>query len=167
MTAIKGPVVDRTGVRAPSKRGLSSAGASERNLSSAKQHFMDAVKEGVDKLMRRCGYSRERATRTILHELSCGDIPVNDDEVSGELHASRFQCSSRSWDCGGRTLKKAAQVVGRSVRDGTCSLTAFISTQPGIGVVSNFSCGRRWVFLPQKTHILTDTFCLLFGRYIT
>jgi len=80
-------VVDRTGLRAPNKRGLP-AGHSDRSLSSAKARFMDTVSDGVEELTRRCGFSRERAANTLLRELSRGDVSLSDDEV---FHMMRTQ----------------------------------------------------------------------------
>ena len=52
-----------------------------QSLVGAKASFMTAVKEGVDTLMQRYGYSRDRATTTLLRELARGEIEPTDDEV--------------------------------------------------------------------------------------
>jgi hypothetical protein len=55
-----------------------SASISEQNAM-----FVTAVTEGVSVLMKRCGYSRERATSALLRELSRGEsVRPTDDEVS-------------------------------------------------------------------------------------
>jgi hypothetical protein len=50
-------------------------------LAAAKERFTKAVHEGITKLMRQCGYSRERATAALLRELGRGDVPLENDEV--------------------------------------------------------------------------------------
>jgi hypothetical protein len=57
------------------KRQLSS-------LSHAKSNFIASVQEGIAELMNRCGYSRERATHTLLRELGRGGDSPTDHEVS-------------------------------------------------------------------------------------
>lgn len=53
------------------------------SLSNAKAAFAAAVAQGIDALMVKCGYSRERATATLLRELTRGDsTPPSDEEVS-------------------------------------------------------------------------------------
>lgn len=50
----------------------------------AKTEFTTAVRNGIDALMGRCGYSRERATLALLKELNRGNGPESkpkDDEV--------------------------------------------------------------------------------------
>ena len=50
------------------------------SVSSAKAAFATAVTRGIDALMMKCGYSRERATVTLLRELSRGDSTQPSDE---------------------------------------------------------------------------------------
>lgn len=50
----------------------------------ARTEFATAVRQGIDALMGRCGYSRERATLALLKELNRGSGPESkptDDEV--------------------------------------------------------------------------------------
>ena len=54
-------------------------------LVAAKERFTKAVHEGITKLMRQCGYSRERATAALLRELGRGDVPLENDEVSAPV----------------------------------------------------------------------------------
>lgn len=56
--------------------------AQASTLAEAQSRFMATVGEGVEELMRRCGYSRERATSALLRELGRGDAPPNYDQVS-------------------------------------------------------------------------------------
>jgi hypothetical protein len=53
----------------------------KKRLSTAKQHFLQAVREGMDVLMKEGGYGRERATQTLLHELGKTTEPPTDNEV--------------------------------------------------------------------------------------
>lgn len=53
-----------------------------QSLVGAKQSFVNAVNKGVEKLMHRYGYSRERAIATLLRELASGESGPTDDEVS-------------------------------------------------------------------------------------
>lgn len=55
------------------------------SLSQAKSNFVASVQEGIEELMNRCGYSRERATHTLLRELGRGGDSPTDHEVS--VHA--------------------------------------------------------------------------------
>ena len=56
--------------------------AAPKSIASAKTAFAHAVTRGIDALMMKCGYSRERATATLLRELSRGDATQpNDEEV--------------------------------------------------------------------------------------
>ena len=72
-----------TGRRAQgSSSSPSSSTGSGRSLSAAKAKFLDSVGDGVNVLMRRCGYSRERATNTLLRELCRGESSLADNEVS-------------------------------------------------------------------------------------
>lgn len=57
----------------------------DTRIATAKTSFVQAVSEGIDALMSQCGYSRERATNTLVRELSRGDPPSarpDQDEVS-------------------------------------------------------------------------------------
>ena len=57
----------------------------EESIADAKATFVSAVSEGIDVLMNRCGYSRERATSALLRELNRGETTrPNDEEVSLE-----------------------------------------------------------------------------------
>ena len=71
-----------TGRRAQGSSSSPSSTGSGRSLSAAKAKFLDSVGDGVNVLMRRCGYSRERATNTLLRELCRGEISLADNEVS-------------------------------------------------------------------------------------
>ena len=54
-----------------------------RSLLHAKANFCSSIRVGIDELMTRAGYSRERATQTLLRELagrSGGEVPT-DQEV--------------------------------------------------------------------------------------
>jgi ribosome assembly protein YihI (activator of Der GTPase) len=50
-------------------------------LDEAKSRFVETITDGVNELMQRCGYSRERATCALLREIGRGDAPPNDDQV--------------------------------------------------------------------------------------
>lgn len=52
-----------------------------RTLSAAKSQFTCAVTRGIEKLMHNMGYSRERATKTLLRELGRGGESPSEDEV--------------------------------------------------------------------------------------
>lgn len=88
----------------------------QTRIATAKTSFVQAVSEGIDALMNHCGYSRERATNTLVRELSRGESPStrpNDQEI--------FDLMSR---CGlgieeatrlvivGRALQRAMQSAG-------------------------------------------------------
>ena len=62
-----------------------------QTLTGAKALFMKAVREGVENLMQRYGYSRDRATTTLLRELARGETGPTEDEVS------RFQTKWRKF----------------------------------------------------------------------
>ena len=50
----------------------------------ARKEFTTAVRKGIEALMSRCGFSRERATMSLLKELNRGNGPESkptDDEV--------------------------------------------------------------------------------------
>jgi hypothetical protein len=78
-----------------------------QGLVGAKHSFMNAVNEGLEKLMHRYGYSRDRATATLLRELASGESGPTDDEVSLFELLKRFRCreASRPAECY-RPIKK-------------------------------------------------------------
>lgn len=53
----------------------------ERTILVATNDFTSAVSNGVAELMRRCGFSRERATALLLRELRRGDSLPSDNQV--------------------------------------------------------------------------------------
>ena len=67
----------------------------QTRIATAKTSFVQAVSEGIDALMNHCGYSRERATNTLVRELSRGESPStrpNDQEVRGCDDISDVPC---------------------------------------------------------------------------
>ena len=59
---------------------------SQESVTDAKSNFVNALKDGISVLMRRCGYSRDRAASALLRELSRGEnIRPSDDEVRNFL----------------------------------------------------------------------------------
>ena len=56
-----------------------------RSLLHAKTNFVSSIRVGIEELMTRAGYSRERATRTLLRELGRGGEVPTDHEVRFSL----------------------------------------------------------------------------------
>ena len=52
-----------------------------RSLLQAKNNFVSSIRVGIDELMTRAGYSRQRATDTLLRELGRGGEIPTDQEV--------------------------------------------------------------------------------------
>mmetsp|Transcript_28801 Transcript_28801/g.44268 ORF Transcript_28801/g.44268 Transcript_28801/m.44268 type:complete len:257 (+) Transcript_28801:281-1051(+) len=52
----------------------------QESIADAKAIFVSAVSEGIDVLMSRCGFSRERATSALIRELNRGETTRPSDE---------------------------------------------------------------------------------------
>ena len=74
MTAIQGNGVVR-------RQAASLHDQTASTLDEAKSRFVETITDGVNELMQRCGYSRERATCALLREIGRGDAPPNNDQV--------------------------------------------------------------------------------------
>eukprot|EP00547_Thalassionema_nitzschioides_P003189 CAMPEP_0194214350 /NCGR_PEP_ID=MMETSP0156-20130528/15502_1 /TAXON_ID=33649 /ORGANISM="Thalassionema nitzschioides, Strain L26-B" /LENGTH=276 /DNA_ID=CAMNT_0038942581 /DNA_START=113 /DNA_END=943 /DNA_ORIENTATION=+ len=63
------------------KTTISTKGILSEILSESKKRFMEAVSRRIDDLMRCKGYSRDRATMTLLHEIGRGGNPASESEL--------------------------------------------------------------------------------------
>lgn len=52
-----------------------------QSLSAARTQFVASVNQGIEELIRYSGYGRERATKTLLRELSRGGQAPSENEV--------------------------------------------------------------------------------------
>jgi hypothetical protein len=61
-----------------------------RSLLQAKNNFVFSIQVGIDELMTRAGYSRQRATDTLLRELGRGGEIPTDQEVRVSFRPSQI-----------------------------------------------------------------------------
>lgn len=70
-----------TAVRAQTSSTPKTTISTKGNLSESKKRFIDAVSRRIDDLMCCKGYSRDRATMTLLHEIGRGGNPASESEL--------------------------------------------------------------------------------------
>lgn len=61
---------------------------SNNDVESAARRFHDNISNGISVLVRRHGYSRERAASLILDQIRQSDDPPNEEEVSRRINES-------------------------------------------------------------------------------
>ena len=87
----------------------------QTRIATAKTSFVQAVSDGIDALMNHCGYSRERATNTLVRELSRGESPStrpNDQEVRVYHDISDVPCDGMLPD-----LQATQSLIGNSLTE--------------------------------------------------
>lgn len=91
----------------------------------ARKEFTTAVRKGIEALMSRCGFSRERATMSLLKELNRGNGPESkptDDEVFGTMRRYNL----------GLDVANRAIVVSRAMKRELLSREGQNATNPPI-----------------------------------